>query len=349
MTATALRSDHLLDPFELPDHLVAASPPETRGLHRDGVRLMITTSASVDDLRFADLDSTLRSGDVLVVNNSATIPAAVDIDEVHTLHFSTRLPGGLIVVEPRVRSGAGSSERSDTTPGIVHLPDGARIELLAPYPVGAEFRRLWVAAADIGVPLDSFLARHGRPISYQHTPGHFPLAAYQTVFALDPGSAEMPSAGGPFSHDLVSRLVSMGVIIVPITLHTGVSSLEAGETPYAEWYRVAPTAARVINHARGSGGRVVAVGTTVVRALHTVSDERGSIYPGSGWTDIVIGPGDEVDSIDGLITGWHEPESSHLALLEAVAGRSALSIAYERALSVGYLWHEFGDSLLILR
>lgn len=310
---------------------------------------MVTTPQGSDDLRFADLGSRLAPGDVLVVNNSATLPAAVDVDDVETLHFSTRLPGGLIVVEPRVRAGAGSLRRYDTTPGIVHLPGGARIELLAPYPVGSQSRRLWVAAMDTIGPLDSYLARHGRPISYRHTSAQFPLASYQTAFALEPGSAEMPSAGRPFSHDLISRLVAMGVVIVPVTLHTGVSSLEAGETPYSEWYRVPSTTARAINHARSSGGRVVAVGTTVVRALQTVSDQQGAIHPGSGWTDLVIGPGDEIDWIDGIITGWHEPESSHLAMLEAVAGRPTLSIAYQRALSVGYLWHEFGDSLLLLR
>jgi len=169
------------------------------------------------------------------------------------------------------------------------------------------------------------------------------------VFAREPGSAEMPSASRPFTDAVVTDLVTRGVQVTPLLLHTGVSSLEGGEAPYPERYRVPATTAANINAVRHGRGRVVAVGTTVVRALATVTDERGTVHPGEGWTEVVVSPNSPVRSVDGLVTGWHEPESSHLMMLEAFAPADVLSRAYDAALDRGYLWHEFGDSHLILR
>ena len=158
----------------------------------------------------------------------------------------------------------------------------------------------------------------------------------------------MPSAGRPFSAELVTELVSRGVVIAPITLHAGLSSPEAGEPPTAEPYSVPASTARLVNLTRDVGGRVVAVGTTVVRALETVADDAGVVHPGSGWTELVVTPERGVKVVDGLLTGWHEPEASHLGMLEAIAGRRALELAYTAALDAGYRWHEFGDVHLIL-
>jgi S-adenosylmethionine:tRNA ribosyltransferase-isomerase len=158
----------------------------------------------------------------------------------------------------------------------------------------------------------------------------------------------MPSAGRPFTERLVAELALSGVILAPLTLHTGVSSQETGEPPYSEWFEIPERTAALVNHTRSTGGRVIAVGTTVVRALETTVDSRGISHPGRSWTDLVIGPDHDPKAVDGLITGWHEPESTHLGLLEAFAGRSALASGYEAALACGYLWHEFGDSHLIL-
>jgi S-adenosylmethionine:tRNA ribosyltransferase-isomerase len=131
-------------------------------------------------------------------------------------------------------------------------------------------------------------------------------------------------------------------------LHTGVSSLEAHEPPYAEYYRVPAETAHAVNDTKRRGGRVVAIGTTVVRSLETVVDERGHVNPGEGWTETVITPERGVRAVDGLLTGWHEPEASHLDMLEAVAGRDLIEHSYNAALDAGYLWHEFGDVHLIL-
>jgi S-adenosylmethionine:tRNA ribosyltransferase-isomerase len=194
----------------------------------------------------------------------------------------------------------------------------------------------------------------------------WPSAMYQTVFATEPGSAEMPSAGRPFTAELVTRLISRGIEIAPLLLHTGVASLEKHEPPYEEYYRVTRHTAERVNAARGAGHRVIAVGTTVVRALETVTDERGTTFPGEGWTDLVIAADRPVRSVTGLISGFHEPRATHLSLLERVAaiagpdggadaevsagvsGRRQLARAYSEARRLGYLWHEFGDSHLIV-
>ena len=139
------------------------------------------------------------------------------------------------------------------------------------------------------------------------------------------------------------------MLISPLLLHTGVSSLEGGERPYPERYDVPESTASLVNAVRHHGGRVIAAGTTVVRALATVTDDHGVVHPGHGWTDVVVSPERGVPSVDGLLTGWHEPESSHLMMLESFADLDMLATAYRSALDGGYLWHEFGDSHLILR
>ena len=158
----------------------------------------------------------------------------------------------------------------------------------------------------------------------------------------------MPSAARPFTADLVLELAQRGITVATILLHAGVSSLEAHEMPYPERYRVPGATAAHVNGVHQAGGRVIAVGTTVVRALETVVDGQGTVHPGTGWTELVVTPERGVRAVDGLVTGWHEPEASHLLMLEAVAGRSALERAYAAARREGYLWHEFGDSHLLL-
>jgi S-adenosylmethionine:tRNA ribosyltransferase-isomerase len=159
----------------------------------------------------------------------------------------------------------------------------------------------------------------------------------------------MPSAGRPFSGRLVAALAASGVSVAPITLHTGVSSLEAGELPYPERFAVPESTAALINHVKANDGKVIAVGTTVVRALETAADRFGRVHPADSLTDLVVGSGHTLRIVDGLITGWHEAESTHLQMLEAVIDRTRLSDAYEAAVTHEYLWHEFGDSLLMTR
>lgn len=345
--ARSLRQLDLLDDFTLPPESEARSPAETRGLARDGVRLMVSDGEGIRHRVFSDLPTVLGPGDLLVVNDSATIPASLMIGDL-VVNFSTALPGGLHVVELRRDSGTGSSPWQGTRPRRISLPDGGVVELLAPFPVDSPSKRLWVAHARLGMELGDYLSRFGEPIRYPHVDAPHPLSAYQTIFAAVPGSAEMPSAGRPFTHRLVTWLVGSAMGIAPLTLHAGVSSLERGEDPYPEWYRLPATTAALVNHTREQGGRVIAVGTTVVRALESTTDDQGICHPGQGWTELVISEGSRVRVVDGLLTGWHEPNSTHLHMLEAIAGRERLVEAYQTALSKGYLWHEFGDSHLIL-
>ena len=233
----------------------------------------------------------------------------------------------------------------DLTGTTIELAGGGRVHLLDRF---GGSQRLWVAAPHLAPTVLGYLAGHGEPIRYRHAPGAWPIDAYQQIFGTEPGSAEMPSAARPFTPELVVDLVRHGVTIMPIRLHAGVSSLEAHELPYPERYEVPGTTAAHVNAVHAAGGRVIAVGTTVVRALETVTDAHGVVHPGHGWTELVVTPEWGVHAVDGLVTGWHEPEATHLLMLEAIAGRPALELAYTEAHAGGYLWHEFGDSHLLL-
>ncbi len=353
--------------LELPPELEAHEPPEARGLRRDEVRLLVSTvdADTIGHSRFADLPRWLSAGDLLVVNTSATVNAALPAraagGRALELHLSTRLPGGLWSVEVRQPGPRASLPWSGARPGMaLRLPAGGRATLLAPYPFERSLEsrsRLWTAAVVLSGPADRYLREHGQPIRYDYVPQSWPNEAYQTVFANEPGSAEMPSAGRPFTPELVTALVSGGVEIAPLVLHTGVASLESHEPPYEEYYRVPRHTAERVTHARRGGGRVIAVGTTVVRALETVTDDTGTTSPGEGWTTLVIAPDRPLRSVTGLITGLHEPHATHLQILEAVVGAGLgegvggsrhLERAYAEARRAGYLWHEFGDSHLIV-
>lgn len=330
----------------------AIEPPEAHGVARDAVKLLVARPDGVSHIRFADLGAHLRPGDLLVVNNSATMPAAVDgrrDGRPIAVHFSTRRAERRWVVELRP-AGDAAGHLPDVRPGErIDLPGGAALVIVSSYPeAGGVGARLWTARVVVEGDVASYLARHGRPIRYSYVPRPWPLRYYQTVFAKKPGSAEMPSAARPFSAELVTDLVASGIAIAPITLHAGVSSADAGEPPVAEPFHVPAATARLVNFTRATGGRVIAVGTTVTRALESAATADGVVRQVDGWTDLVLGPGRPCRVVDGLITGWHDAGASHLLLLEAVAGPELVARAYRQAVEHGYLWHEFGDSALLL-
>jgi S-adenosylmethionine:tRNA ribosyltransferase-isomerase len=333
--------------FALPPALEAHEPAEGRGIPRDGVRLLAgwRSTGAVAHRRVSDLPDLLRPGDVLVVNTSATLPAAVPAAGGLAVHFSTERPDGTWLVELRRFAGKATTPFHGARTGDRHLlRGGATVTLLGPYSAG----RLWVATVDTAGSVLGYLYRYGAPIRYAYVPRPWPLGFYQTVFGREPGSAEMPSAGRPFTHRLVTRLVAAGVQVAPILLHTGVASPEAHERPYPERFDVSATTARVVTQARQAGDRVVAVGTTAVRALESAAAPDGTVAPARGWTDLVVTPQRGVYAVDGLLTGFHEPRASHLDLLAAVAGPELLARCYQEALDTGYLWHEFGDVNLLL-
>jgi S-adenosylmethionine:tRNA ribosyltransferase-isomerase len=357
-------------------YLQAAEPPEARSLRRDDVRLLVSQvdTDSVTHSRFNELPRWLTPGDLLVVNTSGTLNAALEATTAqgdrHELHVSTRLPGDFWVVEVRSPGPVASLPYRDAHAGMVlQLEQDSRAVLLAPYPLTGTVdarSRLWLAALELSRPVLPYLERFGSPIRYNYVTHPWPSSMYQTIFATEPGSAEMPSAARPFTPELITRLVSSGIQIAPLLLHTGVASLEAHEPPYEEYFRVTSDTADRVNAVRTAGHRVIAVGTTVVRALETVTDQRGMTFPGEGWTSLVITPKRPLRAVTGMITGFHEPHATHLAMIEQVIvaagsyGRAAservhgrveghLDRAYQEAQAAGYLWHEFGDSHLIIR
>jgi len=356
--------------FVLPAGLEATEPPPVR----DGVRLLVATADGIRHARFCQFGEFLAEGDLVVVNASATLAAAVDGERAGVpvgVHFSAELDDGAWVVEVRP-AGMSTGPVAGLRPGeVIGLADGVALVLDGPRPAGQD--RLWRAEPRAGQPREgqprggqpreallravqsrieggaaAYLARHGRPIRYAYVPRQWPLAEYQTVFGREPGSAEMPSAGRPFTAEVVIDLVTRGVALAPIVLHTGVSSQEPGEPPQPERFRVPESTARLVNATRAAGGRVVAVGTTVTRALESAAEPDGTVRARSGWTDLVLGPERPARVVNGLVTGWHAPGASHLALLTAVAGSELVGRAYAEALRQGYRWHEFGDSCLLL-
>jgi S-adenosylmethionine:tRNA ribosyltransferase-isomerase len=345
--------------FALPPELEASAPPEARGLARDAVRLMVSRVAddTITHARFRAFPDFLAEGDVVVINTSGTLKAALPARTADgtalALHLSTHLAPEEWSVEVRARVDKTTQPyRAALAGATLTLPDGGCAHLLAPYPAEhvpeGQISRLWRAALTLPRPWRAYLDRYGTPIHYRYVPRAWPAKYYQTVYATEAGSAEMPSAGRAFTPEIITRLVARGVQVVPLLLHTGVASLEDHEPPYAEWYRVPAATARAVNAARRDGNRVVAVGTTVVRALETVAASDGHVHAGEGWTEVVITPARGLRAVDALLTGWHEPRASHLAMLAALAGTPHLRHAYAEALRAGYLWHEFGDLHLIL-
>jgi len=348
--------------FSLPAELEASEPPEARGLRRDQVRLMISNYSNdqIRHARFHDLPEFLNEGDVIVINtsrtrNSALMALRADGTPLE-LHLSTHQTADYWTVELRSIQPDGKSKHfEDACEGdVLSLPGEGKAVLKGPYISDCDpdlkqpSQTLWLAELNFPIRLDDYLSRFGFPIRYNYVKERWPLSYYQTVYATESGSAEMPSAGRPFTHELLSRLESKGIQVAPLILHTGVSNLETHEPPYKEFYQVSSLTAQMVNGARSSGRRVIAVGTTVVRTLETVAEVDGKVHAGEGWTCKVITAQYKLRTVNALLTGMHEPQATHLAILQSLAGLDHIKLAYSEALHHGYLWHEFGDLHLIM-
>ncbi|OLC56101.1 MAG: hypothetical protein AUH85_07390 [Chloroflexi bacterium 13_1_40CM_4_68_4] len=338
----------------LPRELRANLPAELRGVRRDRVRLMVLDRArrTIEHARFDEIGRWLRPHDLLVVNTSRTLPGAI---------AARRADGSIVQLRPCVRRTLAPNVEEWDALSVEPTAPHSNVALAEgePLTVGQVTATVVARRSDlpflwkIGVPADgvTLLLEHGEPIRYSYVPAPVDPTRYQTVYAARPGSAEPPSAGRPFSWELLQSLRAHGVGIAEIVLHTGLSSFQddafdAEHHLYEEWFDVPAETVAAIRQARAAG-RVIAVGTTVVRALETAARD-GEVRAATGWTDLAIRPGYPVRVVDALVTGLHEPQASHFDLLLALVDEQLLARAYAEAVSRRYLWHEFGDATLIL-
>lgn len=343
--------------FTLPDELSAKEPPERRGLGRDKVRLLVIDrgSGAVQHAKFERLAEFLRKGDLLVFNSSRTLPASLEACcSAHGPCLQVRLAQhrpddawlALLVCKAGDPFGCG-------------LRAGMQLEF-SPELTGevfdrdARIPRLWkIRFSKTGTELIDLIYRIGQPVRYEYVSAPWDLDYYQTVYAKEPGSAEMPSAGRAFTWKALFELRRRGIDFAYLVLHTGLSSylddeLDRANPASEEEYFLSEAAAAKINDTRERGGRVIAVGTTVVRALESIAEADGRVQPAHAYTRLHIASGHELKAVDGLLTGLHEPEASHLDLLSAFIPAEKIHAAYNEAIQQRYLWHEFGDLNLIV-
>ncbi|MDS0257018.1 S-adenosylmethionine:tRNA ribosyltransferase-isomerase [Thermoplasmatales archaeon AK] len=323
-------------------------PPELSGRERSAVNLLYINSASraYSVLRFADIVDILEDESLLVFNDSLTIPAKFTVivertGEPATVHVGS-LPGHYVV---EIRSNGLRTENGD----ILIFPEGGKLRLLERM---AAFPRYWIASPESGFNLLSAGLSFGSYINYGNFEYRPSDGVYVSEFARNPGSVEYPSASRPFTEDLILRLKDKGVNIVTLTLHCNLASLDAdefwmSERLLPEHYSVSEKTASALNAQINSGGKIIAVGTSVVRALETVYKEQ-LFTAGEGWTDIFI-RNSLKSPISGLITGMHDPSTSHILLLGAFCPLGLLVSAYQTAEDYGFRWHEFGDAALLMR
>ena len=342
--------------FTLPPELAADEPPERRGIARDEVRLLVIDRASgqLEHTRFDHFGEFLRAGDLLVFNSSRTLPASLSGCVEHgpciEIRLAEHLPDDSWLALLRCQRGDPFS--CGLRPKmLVDLGQGltATIRMRDEH-----IPRLWqLSFSKSGSELINAFYLVGRPVRYEYVSAPCGLDYYQTVYAREPGSAEMPSAGRAFTWRLLFDLQRRGVETAYIVLHTGLSSyldeeLDAQHPASEEEYFVSERAADKINETHARGGRVIAVGTTVVRTLESAADEQKRVQAGHGYTRLLITANHALKAVDGLLTGLHEPEASHLDLLTSFLPAEKIKEAYQEAVRQKYLWHEFGDLNLIL-
>jgi S-adenosylmethionine:tRNA ribosyltransferase-isomerase len=340
--------------FDLPQHLACPKPTEERNLARDEVRLLITEgSGQIEHTTFNHFPLFLQKGDVLVVNTSATIPAALPVSlpggRQGRLHISTKLHDRRWLVEIREITGNKTKRWHEGAEGMVfQLPSSTSVILKHRFYKNEQWLHLWVVEFNLHQSMQNYLSVNATPVQYEKLDRQYPLSYYQTFFSFHPGSSEMPSAGRGFTPGLIETLLKKGVALAPVILHTGISSLEENETPYPEYMEVDPVTAALINTAKSQGRRIIAVGTTAIRAIETAVNNEGIVLSYRGNTELFIDESYAMKVIDGLLTGFHEPRASHLNMLQSVAGFEHIDRAYKEAIQAGYYWHQFGDMHLIL-
>jgi S-adenosylmethionine:tRNA ribosyltransferase-isomerase len=344
--------------FNLPAELSADRPPERRGLARDLVRLLVIDrhADTLTHTRFDRISALLAPGDLLVFNSSRTLPAtligrAKQSKLTVEVRLAELLPDGtwlaLLVPSAQKKTENVVAERL-----ILDFEGDFSCEILQR---DKRIPRLWrLRFSKSGTEFLDLVYRVGQPVRYRYLSAPWRLSYYQNVYALQPGASEMPSAGRAFTWKLLLQLRSQGVENASITLHTGLSSyldseLDRQHLASEEEYWVSEEAANKVRRTRDSGHRIIAVGTTVVRALESAAAESGGqVRACHRYTRLRITADYQLQVVDGLLTGLHEPEASHLDLLAAFVPPEKIYAAYNQAIQRRYLWHEFGDLNLIL-
>lgn len=335
--------------FHLPDELNASHPPEKRGLRRDHVRMMVLdrTTGEFRHDQFNHLPNYLKPGDLIILNNSRTIPAALKGTWVRQLEqmagqVEVRLAKrrnedtwDALIIANVVNIGDNFHFSTELSATIIGTYDNSPLKTIQFSKTGAD--------------LFNTIYSLGEPIRYEYINEPWALDYYQTVFGSHPGSVEMPSAGRAFSWELLFTLMQGGVQIEYIQLHTGLSyfpdeEFETSPDDNYEDYHISERTMQKILETKASGKRVIAVGTTVVRALESAARNNAL----SGSTNLYINRHSNLKMVDGMITGLHEPKASHLEMLSAFISEQHLLCAYDEAIKSRYLWHEFGDMNLII-
>ncbi len=339
--------------FNLPKILECSTPSEERGIGRDEVKLMISNKYTneIHHKKFKEIDAFLEEGDVLIVNTSGTMNAALSVELPNSkkgrLHLSTQIASDKHLVEIREVENNETKRFHDLEAGEqLQLEHGGKVKLIEPYYENKQDKshiQLWVVEFDISQDLNSYLEKYGSHIKYFGVDKKYPTEYYQTCFVTEKGSTEMPSAGRAFTPNLITKLIAKGIQFAPILLHTGISSLEANEKPYPEYFSVSQASADVINNAKKNGNRIIAVGTTAIRAIESSLNEENKVIANEGLTDLFVTPERGLKVIDSMITGFHEPKASHLLMMEALVNREHLELCYQSAIKKEYKWHEFGD------
>jgi S-adenosylmethionine:tRNA ribosyltransferase-isomerase len=335
--------------YELPPDLIAQSPLAERSASR--LLVVDAKHAQLEDRRFNELADRLRAGDLLVFNDTRVLPARL---------FGRKESGGAVEIliervtathEARAQLGVSKKPKAG---GLILLQDGSRVRVLGR---DGEF---FVLRFETDEPLEKLLLRLGRmPLPPYIKRDIDPVVdaadgeRYQTVYAREPGAVAAPTAGLHFDDALLQTLRERGIDFGYVTLHVGAGTFQPmraerleDHAMHREWLNVGAELVEQIRRTRANGGRVIAVGTTVVRALESATRE-GELYPFAGETQIFIFPGYRISSIDALVTNFHLPESTLLMLVSAFAGRERMLDAYRHAIEQRYRFFSYGDAMLI--
>ncbi|GEL78624.1 S-adenosylmethionine:tRNA ribosyltransferase-isomerase [Tenuibacillus multivorans] len=333
-----------LKTFEIPKDLNASLPAEYRNGSRDQVKMMVTEAGETTFTSFKNLSDYVQPGDVLIFNNTRTIPASLKVewkDKIIEIRLSQQIDNLIwegIVLKENVNIGDRLIVSSNLTFAV--MGQGSEAPLLQ-LESGLNTQETIMEILSVG-----------EPIRYDYIYQPFPINTYQTVYGSVPGSMEMPSAGRAFTWQIINTLKEKGAKVGFVQLFTGLSYYEKDRWPnpsnHPERFCVSKEVADLVNQAKRKGNRVIAVGTTVVRALESAGKLGDVVEKNNEYTDLYVNERYERKVVDSLLTGLHEPEASHLDMLTSWLSKDEITALYHEAIERQFLWHEFGDLHLIL-